>query len=198
MLTATSKILSCIAYARRPLQLEELCEAVGISNMEYNEDMSHRQKLFQSRVIDLCAPLVETETVGPRIVCTLSHSSVRNYLLKNPQILSTNVGGNSQKYTISNKELAAACLKYLLQPRYQQLLVKSGDSFETSSGEDIFEHHLLNYAAKYWDKHLDDVDYSQEWCDRVYGFLTSPQFRTCIQVQSLLIEGWFRASPAVS
>lgn len=51
------------------------------------------------------------------------------------------------------------------------------------------EHHLLSYAAKYWDKHLDDVPFSQEMSDKVERFITSPHFQTCLQVQSLFIEG---------
>ena len=51
------------------------------------------------------------------------------------------------------------------------------------------EHHLLSYAAKYWDKHLDDIAFSQEMSEKVESFIISPYFRTCLQVQSLFIEG---------
>jgi hypothetical protein len=85
--------------------------------------------------------------------------------------------------------MAGICLKYLSQARYQKLLERSGDTFVDMSGDDYSKYHLLSYAAKYWDKHLDEISYSERLYERVVRFITSPQYFTCLQVQSLLVEG---------
>ena len=154
-----------------------------------NADRS--QKIFKSRITNLCEPLIQIQDVrsGQRTVatCTLTHSSVHTYLLSNPQVLSATPSLGA--CCIESKVLANVCLNYLSQPRYSRLLRKSAETFVDSDNEDIVEQHLLSYAAKYWDKHLDDIPFSQEMADKVASFITSPHFRTCLQVQSLFVEG---------
>lgn len=139
----------------------------------------------------MCEPLIQIQNVrsGQRTIatCTLTHASVHAYLLSNPQVLSATPGIGA--CSIESQVLANVCLNYLAQPRYSRLLRKSGETFIDSGDEDIMEHHLLSYAAKYRDKHLDDTPFSQKMCDKVESFITSPNFRTCLQVQSLFIEG---------
>jgi len=190
-----SKILSCIVYAKRPLYLQELCEAVGMCSTEHGKNMSNRKTLFKDKVLELCAPLVEVREEnqdGSRNVCSLTHLSVRNYLVKKRNILQGE--DPCSKCLITSAEIAEICLKYLSQPRYRRLLIKKDDTFYTSTGdselgEDIHSHQLLGYAAKYWDKHLDEVAGTQDRCDKVQQFVMSRQFLTCLQVQSLLVEG---------
>ena len=178
-------------YAKRPLLLDELCEATAVVSTDGRKNADSSQKLFKSKLPNLCEPLIQIQDVrsGQTTVatCTLTHSSVHEYLVSNPQILSASPGLGA--CSIESTVLANVCLNYLSQPRYFRLLRKSGDTFIDSDNEDIVEHHLLSYAAKYWDKHLDDVPFSQEMCDKVQNFITSAQFRTCLQVQSLFIEG---------
>ncbi|KAK0221661.1 hypothetical protein IW262DRAFT_1296335 [Armillaria fumosa] len=55
-------------------------------------------------------------------------------------------------------------------------------------GEPVEKHRFLIYSAKYWDKHLDDLSVLKSpdlMKDRVRAFMMSPNFQTCIQVQSL-------------
>lgn len=192
VLTLTSKILSCVVYAKRPLLLEELCEAIGTCRVNYGDDMKQGEALFKSKVLELCSPLVQIQETGPQSICSLIHASVRSFLVTKPRILyDEKQDGCVGDFRITNDELASICFKYLIQPRYKQLLKKQNDTFVTSAGEDINGHHLLSYAAKYWDKHLDDVEFSQEWCQRVERFIRSSQFTSCLQVQSLLVEGRF-------
>ncbi|OCL03472.1 hypothetical protein AOQ84DRAFT_433927 [Glonium stellatum] len=195
--TLASKILSCIVYAKRPLYLQELCEAVGVCSTEYGKNMNNRKTLFKEKVLELCAPLVEVREEKQnkhRNVCSLTHSSVRNYLVKKRDILQDD--GLSGNFSITSAEIADVCLKYLSQPRYRRLLIKKDDTFYTNigdsePGEDIHSHQLLGYAAKYWDKHLDEVAGTPDRCDKVQQFVISRQFLTCLQVQSLLVEGQF-------
>lgn len=173
--------------------MDELCEAIGICNIEDGTNVSKREVLFRAKVLELCSPLVQIQDIDKGIVqsiCTLAHASVRSFLVKNPRILlEEKKEGMTKDLMITTDHLAKICLKYLSQPRYKEPLREKRDTFETSAGEDIFEHHLLSYTAKYWDKHLDDIDYTPEWCQKVEQFVRLRQFITCMQVQSLFVEG---------
>ena len=155
MLTMFSKILSCIVYAKRPLRLEELCEAIGICGGDYGQNFSAEETLFKGKVLELCSPMVQIQEVpieeaGVQNVCSLIHGSVRSFLIKNPRILHDEQTDECpDDFLITNIKLANTCLKCLMQPRYKRSLEKIGDTFKTSAGEDILQHQLLVYAAKY-------------------------------------------------
>ncbi|PYI00733.1 hypothetical protein BO78DRAFT_434188 [Aspergillus sclerotiicarbonarius CBS 121057] len=190
-----SIILSCIVHAKRPLRLDELCECTAMVQGREGQNIDRSQKILKkSKVLELCQPLVQVqETEGPDgkvAICTLTHGSVKSFLLKNSEMLIHN--SNPPAYALTNDVLANICQRYLLQPRYRQLLVQEGETFVDCDGDDILNHHLLSYAAKYWDKHLDNVDYSPDICQKASTFITSPQFYTLLQIQSLFIDGQFR------
>ena len=92
---------------------------------------------------------------------------------------------------MSEMAIADACLLYLSQEKYSQLITKRTGLWVTASGEDLSNHHLLTYSAKYWDKHLDEVQETPQLFQRVEAFLTSPNFQTTLQIQSLYVEGHF-------
>ncbi|KAI9683793.1 MAG: hypothetical protein M1822_005983 [Bathelium mastoideum] len=190
-----SRILSCIVHAKRPLIVEELCEATGIFSVKWGENLSPGHPLFRERIVELCAPLVKVQELGEassKNVCTLTHSSVRDFLLKNPEILNGPLSYDTQD-AISPEVLAWATLKYLFQPRYKRLLRmnEAKSTFVTADGEDVMDQHLLSYAAKYWDKHLDALEGNDTLFKHVEQFVRSKQFITTIQVQCLFIEGLF-------
>lgn len=184
-------LLSCIVYAKRPLRLEELCEATATIATEIGQDIDHTRRLFKKKVTTLCQPLVRTHDIktahGTVTTCTLTHATVRNFLLKQ----ASNVGSAQERSVlqITPDILADVCLKYLSQARFSTLLSKNGDVFEDNLNVDIHDHQLLPYAAKYWDKHLDVARDWQSFCRPVRQFVFSPQFFTCLQVQSLLVGG---------
>ena len=66
----------------------------------------------------------------------------------------------------------------------------------TSSRENIENHHLLTYAAKYWDKHFDHVEETPELRQQIEEFLVSSNFRSTIQLQSLFVQGHFEVYAA--
>ncbi|KAG8530799.1 uncharacterized protein KY384_004156 [Bacidia gigantensis] len=182
-----SILLACVLYAKRPLRLEELCESMAVFKTSDGENINKSQKLFRNQVLKLCEPLVEIQESDNYSICTLSHASVRKFLIeyfKNDK--------KSAVSSVSHDPMGYICLRYLSQPCYRRLLVRSGETFTDMNDEDITEHHLLSYAAKYWDKHLDDLPYSQELCGKVEQFLNSSQFQTCLQTQSLFVEGQFQ------
>ncbi|EFQ26905.1 hypothetical protein CGRA01v4_07896 [Colletotrichum graminicola] len=184
-----SDSLSCIVYAKRPLSLDELCEAIEIHESSPGDNIHPTCLLMRDRLIDACGPLVRVEepkeAMG-RQICTLSHGAVRTFLVEHPHAVS-----GKDDFCISPEVLGTGCLKYLQQKRYKDLLERGNMTFETSCGSDIKEHALLNYAAKYWHRHLDDVPYTSDLCDTVAQFVQSSNFMTCLQVQSLFVGGHF-------
>ncbi len=94
-------------------------------------------------------------------------------------------------HLISEMAIADACLLYLSQEKYAQLMTKRLGQWVTTSGEDLSDHHLLTYSAKYWDKHLDEVPETPQLLRRVERFLSSSNFQTTLQIQSLCVEAQF-------
>ncbi|CAI7655898.1 unnamed protein product [Penicillium glandicola] len=190
-----SILLACIVHAKRPLSLDELCECTAMVKCCEGQDIDRSHKIVnKSKVLELCQPLVQVhETEGPEgkiAICTLTHGAVKSFLLKNSEILTTN--SSPPACALTNDVMANICQRYLLQSRYQHLLSKKGETFVDYVGDDILSHHLLSYAAKYWDKHLDNVEYSLDFGQKTSRLITSHQFFTLLQVQSLFIDGQFR------
>lgn len=162
---------------------------------------------WRQSVRKLFAPLIETQedTEDPEdFVCYLFHSTVKDFILKNDQIFLQGrpdiEGGKSR--LISEFTIANACLLYLSQDRFSELLVKKrvssnsctqspSDMWLTTLGDSTEEHRFLQYSAKYWDKHLDGVEGTQEIAQRVKAFLHSTNYQTTIQVQSLWVQSHF-------
>ncbi|KAK2013704.1 hypothetical protein LZ32DRAFT_529762 [Colletotrichum eremochloae] len=183
-----SDSLSCIVYAKRPLSLDELCEAIEIHKSWPGDNIQPTCLLMRDRLIDACGPLVRVNATEPmgKQACTLSHGAVKTFLVEHPHAISA-----KDDCRISPEILGTGCLNYLQQKRYKALLKRGNMTFETLCGSDIKEHALLNYAAKYWHRHLDDVPYTPELCDTVAQFVQSSNFMTCLQVQSLFVGGHF-------
>ena len=127
--------------------------------------------------------------------CRLFHSTVKDFLIKNPRVIS-DLDGNDESIDllISPDVIATTCLRYLAQNRYSSLLIRKGVEWLDKAGQSVDEHHLLGYSAKYWDKHLDVISDSarDELFSQVVMFITSSNFQTCIQVQSLWIDAQFQ------
>ena len=179
-----------MVYAKRPLFVNELREAAAVCHTCDGENIDKAQIPFKRKILELCEPLVRVyEVSGPEggsETCYFCHASVRDFF-RNSSLYSDKATSNG--YAISSQTMASICLRYLSQPRYMRLLVRNRDSFQDADGGDIMDHAMLVYAAKYWDKHLDAVDPSQALSDMIDKFLRSQQFVTCLQVQSLLVDG---------
>ena len=184
-----SKLFSMVVYARRPLQMKEVQEAIGLLQSANPRCPSTADQPFAKLLRKNFAPLIVFQDVdedrGPE--CRLFHSTLRQFLLKNPDV----IGGSDRDLHISSAIIFNACLSYLSQDRYQNLLTRKDASWLDGSGSLVENHHFLLYAAKYWDKHLDDISETDELRTRVQDFLTSPHFLTCIQTQSLWVDGQF-------
>lgn len=229
-----SYIFGLVAFARRPLRIGELREAIGIlrsrdalkkcggahtdstaletwpierglrsQNPSSAVSLDAAEMPYTTSLLRLFAPLIEVEeTQEDEEIrsCRLYHSTVLAFLLKNPDILCKL---HTPSPRICSRIMADACLLYLAQPRYSALLTKrdDADGWCDQTGSTVRSHRLLTYAAKYWNKHLNL--FHDSWCllpeedirdyflPRIVSFLTSTNFQTCLQIQSLFIEAQF-------
>lgn len=173
--------------------MTELREAIGIVSSENPRSLQNRNIPWRQAVEKVFAPLIETqedpENEGERF-CYLFHSTVRDFLIRN-QTIFQQASPSPAIHSISELTIANACLLYLSQGRYSQLLTREAEQWITTFKDNIKDHHLLTYAAKYWDKHFDMVEETPELCQRIEKFLISSNFQSTIQLQSLFVQGHF-------
>lgn len=188
-----SKIFSIITFARRRLRLTELREAIGIISSENPRSLQNRNIPWRQAMEKVFAPLIETqedpENQGEHF-CYLFHSTVRDFLMNHRNIF-LQESPNPAIHPVSELTIANACLLYLSQDKYSQLLTREAEEWITTSNENINDHHLLTYSAKYWDKHFDQVEETTDLRQKIEGFLTSSNFQSTIQLQSLFVQGHF-------
>ncbi|KAH8891753.1 hypothetical protein GQ53DRAFT_841147 [Thozetella sp. PMI_491] len=188
------KALSLLTYALRPLTLDELCEALEISDTAAGQNLDDEGYIARESILQDLAPLVRvtkfSELNRDEEVCTLCHGSVRQFLKKNPKILTSKDDRWSEEVEIGPKLLAQICLKYLQQPRYVGQLKRTADgALTTQCGQSVLEHHFLNYSARYWDQHLNELTFSEDLGNKVEKFIRSSSFVTSLQVQTLFLRG---------
>ena len=163
---------------------------------------------------------IDTDALTLAKTCRLYHSTLFDFLRRHADILCEDGDDEAGKPTNEEQRpmfqvcplrIADACLRYLTQDRYSRLLRQQGDTWIDANGQSVSEHLFLTYSAKNWDKHLDlvapngiEVSFSSlkiatgafiavavRFNERVQAFLASPNFQTCIQIQSLWIIGAF-------
>ncbi|KAJ7762426.1 hypothetical protein DFH07DRAFT_411026 [Mycena maculata] len=191
-----SKVFALVAFARRPLRMIEVREAVGLLLSRNPLSLDSADMPFISRLRTLFPPLIwlqeDGRTIPDECTCHLFNSTVRDFLLRNPGVLQSGMAGNPESGLLINEDVIAnACMLYLCQTRYARPLRKRDDRWTDGSGESVDHHQFLLYAAKYWDKSMDSMTPSEDLTDRVGSFITSTNFQTCVQVQSLWVDSQF-------
>lgn len=185
-------VFALVAFARRPLKVKELNEAVAMLRSQDHQSLDSRQRVFIEKLQKLFAPLIilkKDSDSQSDSTCRLVHSTVFDFLLRHPDILHD---GKNCRMQIRPSVIADACLLYLGQRRYAQLLVEKDDVWCDAELTPVSEQHFLFYSAKYWDKHLDYVtDPSKDLHARVDAFIRSTNFLTCVQTQSLWVDQQF-------
>ncbi|CAK5262530.1 unnamed protein product [Mycena citricolor] len=190
-----SKVFALVAFARRPLRMLELREAVGLLQSKNPLVLEQDSLPFTKHLRTLLSPLIEMQPAGHEddpddYTCRLFHSTLRDFLLRNPTILQP-VANDAKDLVIDQRVIARTCLMYLFQTRYTHLLRKTDGHWVDAQGIPAHQHQFHLYAAKYWDKHLSECNKTEDLSHRVNRFITSPNFLTCIQVQSLWIDAQF-------
>ena len=128
------KILSWIYYAKRPLQMDELREALAIreNDVQLDED----DFMSPHRIIEICGGLVTYEKETK--VITFIHKEVHEFFMTRRSI-----------YLLSELEMAKTCLHYLLLDAFKE---PSPD--EQSLKDRIQKHNFAQYAARNWGAHV--------------------------------------------
>ncbi|KAJ7492169.1 hypothetical protein FB451DRAFT_519336 [Mycena latifolia] len=189
-----SKVFALVAFARRPLKMKELREAVGLLQSKNPRSLVRADMPPTPRLCKLLPPLIEMQEEGctdpDDFICRLFHSTIRDFLFKNPGVLQT-ASDPAVDLLINQDVIANACLLYLSQARYARQLKKHNARWIDAAGDSVDRHQFHLYAAKYWDKHLDEVIPTEALENRVGSFIMSSNFQTCIQVQSLWVDAQF-------
>lgn len=191
-------MFSLVVFARRPLRFSELRESIWCLQSKSTDILRLADRPFLQRLHEVARPLIEIVKADDGLdeeddyICRLSHSTLRDFLLKNPYAFCED-GQNSPDLCIDVRLSINACMIYLGQSRFDTLLVKHDGHWEDKDGIPAESHHFLKYAAKYWDKHLGDAIDTQyeELSKTIEAFMASPNFLTCLQVQSLWIQMHF-------
>lgn len=188
-----SLLFSLVAFARRPLHLSELKDAMTLALSDPSKEPNPLQRPNRLKV--LFPPLIEiqddpNEPDNP--LCRLCHSTVHSFLTSNPHILcperSMCNGARSCEHLISPTTFGHLCLRYFSQPRFNELLpIEEGFLRDADS--------LLLYFAKFWTKHLEDMDATPDGRKAVATFANSSNFQTLVQIQSLTVAGQFEQVP---
>ena len=205
MLTANDHgrriILSLVTFAQRHLSLTELLEAVAATRLIRGKDLS-RNAIPSREFIDRCEPFLKRstlETDSDEEFVKITHSVAHKFLISQSDSsnasdpdLTIGLLPRNDPPPLNQSVIADACLNYLLQARYSHMLKKRTVSrFEDRGGLVVPQQCLLSYAAKFWDKHFEALDSSEERCQKIAKFITSSNYITTMQVQSLFVEGHF-------
>jgi hypothetical protein len=177
------------------LNLKALQEAIAAFRLEKGpkcfDNIMSNITTDQRALINRCIPFVKYVTTGTddNGVFRLSHQSVHKFLLEVSK-------DKTEAYRmVDTGFLAKSCISYLFQERFDKPLVKyqahQTMKFSSHGGSDIGNHHFLQYAAKYWYRHLDETKYTEDLWKYLVGFMKSSQFITALQVQSLFVPGHF-------
>ena len=150
------KMLRWLIYAKRPLTLSELAEAVAISVddapiFDPESRLRHPVDSFH-----LCSSLISVTSVNlhgdaeddpVHCVIRLAHYSVQEYLLSNSVVSGSRISLSFEQST-AQAYIGKACLTYLL---YLEKLLAGKQYFSRRAVQK--EYVLYKYSAEYWDDH---------------------------------------------
>lgn len=206
-------ILSLVTFAKRPLKMGEVIEAIAVTKTDDGRDFSRNKITTPDKVLSSCMSLIRLQASPgygddslQNSVVRFSHSAVRAFLIKNSDVDKS----KDEEGFVTSQIIKSCCLRYLRQPRYRHPLEYTNGAFRTHRGESLRAHRLLTYAAKYWHQHFDSHSSSSssspfalnrspselrgpqdDDMTHVKAFLCSSNFQTCLQVQCLFVVRHF-------
>lgn len=182
-------------HAKRPLLKSEIIDAIAILRTE-SGDIDSEYKARDDIILNACRPLVKIiaqkgEKEDDPII-TLHDGGVRKFLGESLKLKNKHM----EDQLVDVGIIRDSCFRYLMQPKYSQLLQKiDTGTFKTwRKNEDITSHKFLGYSVKYWHQHFDTPSEEpppEAEVEKVQRFISSTNFATCVQVQSLIVEGHF-------
>jgi hypothetical protein len=180
------------------MRIEEVREAALLlmTRGKKNANDGGLSKMSLTMFLTKFTALIEVDAPTPGAVsgaatCRLLHSSVLEFLIIKPDVF-----GEERALHITSYAIADACLLYLTRPIYSkplqmEVLPDGAHTWTDALGRSMDEHHLAQYAAKNWARHLEDVEPGSALQSRVASFVGSAHFQTCVQLQTLWVQGKF-------
>ena len=192
-------VLSIVTFAKRPLRVSELREAIAILRGNLGDNISIGALPLKNKIIEYCSPLIECigSSAGAEDgQIQLSHSVVRDFLKKHADqspytnsTLTLNLNISRIDPYVSSQKIAESCLRYLMQRKYSHLRVKKTRStFDVGWVYGTEDDHLLQYAADFWSDHFEDVKPTENDHNLLLTFVRSLNLYAWIQVQSIYLN----------
>ena len=128
------KIFSWILYAKRPLQMLELREAIAIR--EGDTGLNEDDLMSDDEIVELCGSLVSFDASG---VVTFSHITVQEFLKL-----------SHWSELLDESVIAKACLIYILFDVFEE----GFGADEASFTQRLHQSPFAQYAARYWGAHV--------------------------------------------
>lgn len=194
-----SRALRWVAYAAAPIRLDELIEAIAVNEGSSKSLEDLRKLMIPQDIIQICGSLLRysdfTETMS------LVHTSVFEFLI-GPESQSQSLGQFRMVPTESTVLVAKTCLTYL---SFQDFRLKATDATTSSNFSEAWALHLslqsssierpfLDYALRYWWKHLttsgDKIDELLPYIIQFFDPQTG-NFRTMVMLLNSL-EGSYK------
>ena len=172
-----NETLMWVLYAKRPLSMRELCQALAISTD--GNGLHERALPTPNVIIQACAGLISVDESSS--IVSLVHYSVYEYFRKR----------RGELFPQGPRRLALACISYLMYESFET----TGSSDECSI--DTFRSHpFLEYAAHAWTSHCRDrnsddavaVQYLDEPTKTDYLFKKSELVRQISDMTLVLLE----------
>ena len=143
-----AQVISWIFYAKRPLSVVELREALSVEPGDTRLDRSGCHEVELS--LDVCCGLVSIDEEDN--VIRLVHYSLQQYLEDNWKI----------DYPGSKKGIATTCLTYLMLDDFSpeatedidSSMIKTGDASLSTRSRWQDSHRFFSYVASYWAEHV--------------------------------------------
>lgn len=188
-------------FARRPLRLNELWEAVWAVTSRNKKVLDPADKPYEAHLMEVFEPFVEcvpnthadSEEMS-QYTCRLVHSTLKDFLLTHLTVPFIERDEESPKVYVCPEVPANACLAYLSQSRFASLLKKKENAWVDANDTPVLRNRFLIYSAKYWDRHLDDVGSPERQAallPSVLSLIRSTNFWTLVQVQTIWVQAYY-------
>ncbi|KAH6717311.1 hypothetical protein BKA61DRAFT_321465 [Leptodontidium sp. MPI-SDFR-AT-0119] len=172
-------IFTAVILAVQPMTFNELTELLSI---KIGHEPSDRRRRTRAVILSACSPFVEADYeadfANPTI--RLVHKSIGDFLTQDPTTIDF-VSESCYRFFINFKEghteLGRRCLTYLSYDCYANCNI-------AELNDDSTDHGFLKYASIFWYHHIQEAGTSQDSYEEIKDLLRSPNFWTCVRVQS--------------
>lgn len=150
-----------LTFAKRPLRLEELNEAVIVQDNQAAIDEEDRL-CHSGLILEICRGLIDHHSG----FITLAHSSVARFLVT-PDIVSRKTAYFVLRSGEGDRDLMHMCLRYLSMECFTSGPCRTVDELALR----LQSYPLLSYAATCWATHANGLEFDQFDVDSIMKFL---------------------------